>query len=72
MKLSDLIQIDSSEWIRYTDYTLRKDKLGEEYLIPAYGSGYEIVTLSDNAEQMIVDALNIGRTVHDEDFDGET
>lgn len=71
MKLSDLIQNDSSEWIRYTDYTFRKDKRGEEYLAPADGANYEIITPSDNAEQMIVDALNIGRTVQDQEFDVE-
>lgn len=71
MKLSDLLQNDSSDWIRYTDYTFRKDKRGEEYLAPAEGSTYELVTPSEHAEQMLVDALNIGRTVPDQEFDTE-
>ncbi len=71
MKLNELIQNNSSEWIRYTNYTFRKDKRGEEYLAPAEGADYDVVTPSDFAEQMIVDALNIGRVVRDETVDDE-
>ncbi|MCL1882333.1 MAG: hypothetical protein FWF81_01080 [Defluviitaleaceae bacterium] len=60
MKFADLFGRASARWIRYSDYDARKNQNGEWFITPAKNSTPAVYDPIENAEQMVVDALNIG------------
>jgi hypothetical protein len=60
MKFKDLFGKASSRWIRYSDYEAKKADSGEWYIVPSVKSIPAVYDPMENAEQMVVEALNIG------------
>lgn len=60
MKFAELFGKASSRWIRYSDYDAVQDAHGEWYVAPSPKSALAVYDPIENAEQMVVDALNIG------------
>ena len=50
----------SSSWIRYFDYEWRTAKDGHEYLTPTAEAGVRPYDPLKQADQLLLDALNIG------------
>ena len=50
-----------AEWVKYSKYEIKESSDGTRYVIPAPGAKLEIIDPLDNAEDMIIEALNIGR-----------
>ena len=59
MDLHRIFEKTSSEWVRYSQYEY-KESGGREYLTPAVDSDIAIYNPLDVAEQLVVDALNLG------------
>ena len=69
MKFADLFGRASARWIRYSDYDARQDKNGEWFITPAKNSTPAVYDPIETAEQMVVDALNIGLRCVDANHD---
>lgn len=59
MDLHSIYEQTSSEWVRYSKYEY-KETGGQEYLTPAADSDIAIYNPLDVAEDLVVDALNLG------------
>lgn len=59
MDLHTIFEKTSSEWVRYSKYEY-KEIGGQEYLTPAADSDIAIYNPLDVAEDLVVDALNLG------------
>ena len=60
MKFTDLFGKATSRWIRYSDYDAKQDNTGEWFIMPSPTSIPAVYDPIENAQQMVVDALNIG------------
>jgi hypothetical protein len=60
MKMRDIFGQATARWIRYNDYECVQDRNGEWYVVPTAKSISGVYNPLENAETMIVDALNIG------------
>ena len=60
MKFADLFGKASSRWIKYSEYEAKQDNNGEWYVVPTPTAIPAVYDPIENAEQMVVDALNIG------------
>ena len=58
--MNNLFQKASSPWVRYSEYEYKQAESGHLYITPAAGAKPEIYDPLKNAEQMVLDALNIG------------
>ena len=58
--MQNLFQKVSSPWVRYSEYECKKADNGTLYITPAAGAKPEIYDPLENAEQMVLDALNVG------------
>ena len=58
--MQNLFQKVSSPWVRYSEYECKKTDSGTLYITPAAGAKPEICDPLENAEQMVLDALNVG------------
>ena len=59
--MNTMFEHTSSLWIRYSSYEWKKGKDGNLYLTPAKEAALEIYDPLRDAQQIVVDALNIGR-----------
>jgi len=60
MKFTDLFGKATSRWIRYSDYDAKQDDNGEWFILPSVDSTPVVYDPIECAEQIMVDALNIG------------
>ena len=58
--MKNLFQRASSPWVRYSEYEYKKAENGQFYITPAAGAKPEVYDPLKDAEQMVLDALNIG------------
>ena len=58
--MKNLFQKASSPWVRYNKYEYKKAKDGYFYITPASEAKPEIYDPLKSAEQMVLDALNVG------------
>ena len=59
--MNALFEHTSSQWVRYSNYEWKKAEDGNLYLTPMKDAQPQIYDPLRNAEQLVVDALNIGR-----------
>ena len=58
--MNNLFQKTSSFWVRYSEYEIRKAADGQKYVTPTPESKPKIYDPLENAETLVVDALNVG------------
>ena len=58
--MKNLFQRASSPWVRYSEYEYKKAENVQFYITPAAGAKPEVYDPLKDAEQMVLDALNIG------------
>ena len=58
--MNNLFQQTSSRWVRYSEYALRKAGDGREYITPAPKAKPVIYDPLQEADAMVLDALNVG------------
>ena len=61
MRMRNLFERTSSHWVRYSEYEWRAAEDGTLYLTPAKNAKPEIYDPLKDAQQLVLDALNIGR-----------
>ena len=59
MNLREFFEKTSSDWVRYSKYEI-KEKDGQEYITPAADSKIELYNPLESAEDLVVNALNVG------------
>jgi len=59
-------------WVRHDDYELRTDEFNDIYIMPTEKSKATIYNPVEQARDMAVDALNLGREIDASDFDAKT
>ena len=59
--MRNLFERTSSHWVRYSEYEWRAAEDGTLYLTPAKNAKPEIYDPLRDAQQLVLDALNIGR-----------
>ena len=59
--MNPMFERTSSQWVRYGGYEWKTAEDGKLYLTPEKGARPEIYDPLKNAQQLVVDALNIGR-----------
>ena len=57
-----------SFWVRYSDYVIREDDNGVKHLQAGDGAVPELYDPTDILENIVVDALNVGRTCMNSDL----
>jgi len=60
MKFVDMFGRATSRWIRYSAYDANQDKNGDWYISPAPKATSAVYDPIESAEDMVIDALNIG------------
>jgi len=58
--MNNLFQRASSSWVRYSEYELKKAADGTQYIKPAPNAKPSIYDPLKDAENLVVDALNVG------------
>jgi len=58
--MNNLFQSASAQWARYSEYEYRQGGDGTLYLMPAQNAQSAVYNPLQNAEAMVIDALNIG------------
>lgn len=58
--MQNLFQKASSPWVRYSKYECKEAGDGNLYVTPEAGAKPEIYDPLKNAEQIVLDALNVG------------
>ena len=58
--MKNLFQRASSPWVRYSEYEYKKAEDGHFYITSAVGAKPEVYDPLKDAEQMVLDALNVG------------
>lgn len=59
--MNNIFENTKSIWVKYTDYEFKKDENGIVYLTPTKDSKPIMYKPFDVAEQLVLDAINIGR-----------
>lgn len=65
MLLNEIFKKASSDWVRYSKYDI-KEKEDIKYIVPAKDAHIITYNPLENAETMILDAINTGRILYDE------
>ena len=58
--MNNIFEHSNSTWVRYSDYELKKDKNDILYVVPAKDAVPELYNPIKDAEQLVIDAINIG------------
>lgn len=58
--MKNLFQNSSSHWVRYSEYELKEGTDGVRYIVPAAKATPKLYDPLKEAEQMVLDALNVG------------
>lgn len=59
--MKQLFERVSSYWVRYDKYVIRTDAKGTKYVTAAEGARPQIIDPLEDAQAMVLDALNAGR-----------
>ena len=59
--MKQLFERTSSYWVRYDKYVIRKDAKGTKYVTAAPDARPQIIDPLEDAQTMVLDALNAGR-----------
>ena len=59
--MKQLFERVSSCWVRYDKYVIRTDEKGTKYVTTAEGARPQIIDPLEDAQTMVLDALNVGR-----------
>lgn len=57
----NLITEFSTEWVKYSDYEVKKQAFGDDYIRPKKNSKPIRYKISDVADEMIIDYINLGK-----------
>lgn len=60
--MENIFKRASSNWVKYSDYIKIEDENGIWYVMPAPYAKVKIFNPLENAEEMVIDALNVGLT----------
>ena len=60
--MNNIFEHSSSEWVKFSEYIFAEDDNGELYIMPSPSAEVKLFNPLENAEQMVVDALNVGWT----------
>ena len=58
--MNNIFEHSNSTWVRYSDYELKKDKNDIVYVVPKKDAVPELYNPIKDAEQLVIDAINIG------------
>ena len=58
--MKNLFEHTSSLWARYSDYEIKKDKNGTEYIVPKQDAEIKLYSPMKEAEQLVLDTVNLG------------
>ena len=64
----NLVTEFSTEWIKYSEYTTKKVPFGDEYIVPKKNAKPIKYKISEVADQMIMDYINIGKAFEFEKY----
>ena len=64
----DLVTEFSTEWIKYSEYTTKKVPFGDEYIVPKKNAKPIKYKISEVADKMIIDYINIGKAFEFEKY----
>ena len=64
----NLVTEFSTEWIKYSEYTTKKVPFGDEYIVPKKNAKSIKYKISEVADQMIMDYINIGKAFEFEKY----
>lgn len=59
--MNNIFQKSRSAWVRYDSYEIKKDEVCTRYLTPAKDAKPHVYNPMDCAQELVVDALNVGR-----------
>lgn len=59
-EMNNLFRSSSSHWVRYSEYELKEGQDGVQYVVPAAKAAPKIYDPLKDAEQMVLDAVNVG------------
>ena len=65
--MKQLFERTSSCWVRYDKYVIRKDAKGAKYITAAPDARPQIIDPLEDAQTMVLDALNVGRLYFGDD-----
>ena len=65
--MKQLFERTSSCWVRYDKYVIRKDAKGVKYITAAPDARPQIIDPLEDAQTMVLDALNVGRLYFGDD-----
>ena len=60
--MENIFKHASSNWVKYSEYIKIEDESGIWYVMPAPDAKVQIFNPLENAEEMVIDALNVGLT----------
>ena len=63
--MKNLFEHTSSLWARYSDYEIKKDKEGTEYIIPKKDAEIKLYSPMKEAEQLVLDTINLGKKLNE-------
>ncbi len=63
--MENIFKRASSNWVKYSEYIKVEDENGIWYVMPAPDAKVQIFNPLENAEEMVIDALNVGLTCMD-------
>lgn len=66
MELKNMFSNLNGNWLRWSDYRIWEDVHGMKYIMPAETASAVPYSCTDAPEQMVVDALNLGKLVFEQ------
>ena len=67
--MKNIFENTKSIWVKYSDYEIKKDDLGIEYITPTKDATPTMYKPFGNSEQIVLDAINIGKMLIAKDDD---
>lgn len=62
--MKNLFEHTSSLWARYSDYEIKKDINGTEYIVPKQDAEIKLYSPMKEAEQLVLDTVNLGKKLN--------
>ena len=62
--MKNLFEHTSSLWARYSDYEIKKNEDGTEYIVPKQDAEIKLYSPMKDAEQLVLDTVNLGKKLN--------
>ena len=62
--MKNLFEHTSSLWARYSDYEIKKNENGTEYIVPKQDAEIKLYSPMKEAEQLVLDTVNLGKKLN--------